>query len=156
MPADPLAPAPIDTEPRSGPLPTHSSTAPRLAWHHATAADVATYWQSDLDDGLTTRAAEERLRTVGENKLPEEAPDPLWKRLWAQISDFTVLALLGAAAVAMGLGLFAPAHGAGFLERFGDSIAILIIVVLNAAMGLVQEQRAQRALDALRDMTAPT
>jgi Ca2+-transporting ATPase len=128
---------------------------PRLAWHAVPAAEVAAYWQTDAKGGLTVAAARERLEKLGPNKLPEEPPEPAWKRLWAQLSDFTVLALLGAAAIAAGLGLFAPLPAATFLERFGDSIAILAIVILNAVMGLVQQARAERALDALRDMAAP-
>ncbi len=132
-----------------------SGEAPRLAWHHVPAQGVADYWQSDLEAGLSGKAAEERLARVGENRLPEEPPEAWWKKLVAQISDFTVLALIGAAAIAGGLGLFAPLPGATFVERFGDSIAILAIVVINAILGIAQERRAAKALDALRHMAAP-
>src|SRR5262249_54834140 len=70
-------------------------------------------------------------------------------------SDFTVLALIGAAVIAAVLAVVAPEPGATFLGKFGDSIAIFLIVVLNAILGLVQERRAEQALRALRDMTAP-
>jgi Ca2+-transporting ATPase len=132
-----------------------SGEAPRLAWHHVPAQAVADYWRSDLEKGLEPTAAAERLARVGPNRLPEEPPEPAWKKLLAQLSDFTVLALLGAAAIAGGLGLFASHPGASFLERFGDSLAILAIVIINAALGLAQERRAARALDALRMMAAP-
>jgi len=137
------------------PQPPHGAP-PRLAWHHASADEILAYWQADPKSGLTDAAAADRLAKVGPNRLPEEPPEPWWKKLWAQVSDFTVLALLAAAAIAAGLGLFAPEPGASFVERFGDSIAILAIVILNAVLGLVQERRAERALDALRQMTAPT
>ena len=139
----------------SGPAHQPSDGPPRLAWHHATPEEVAAYWQSDLKNGLSPEAAAERLVRIGPNQLPEEPPEGWLKKLWAQLTDFTVLALIGAAAIAAGLGLFAPEPGAGTLSRFGDSIAILIIVVINATMGILQEQRAQRALDALRQMTSP-
>ncbi len=138
------------------PVPGPSSVPPRLAWHHASAAEVAAYWQSDLTRGLPPAEARERLDRIGRNRLPEEPPEPLWKKLVAQVSDFTVLALLGAAAVAAGLGFFASSPTASFIERFGDSLAILAIVLLNAALGIMQERRAERALHALRGMTAPT
>ena len=138
------------------PVPGPSPVPPRLAWHHASAAEVAAYWQSDLTRGLAPADARERLERIGRNRLPEEPPEPIWKKVVAQVSDFTVLALLGAAAIAAGLGLFASPSTASFMERFGDSLAILAIVVVNAALGLMQERRAERALHALRGMTAPT
>ena len=137
-------------------IPGRAEGAPRLAWHHASADEVAAFWQSDTQRGLEPQAAAERLAKAGHNKLPEEPPEPFWKKLYDQLADFTVLALLGAAAVAAGLGLFAPVPNATFVERFGDSLAILAIVVLNAVLGIVQGRRAERALSALRDLAAPT
>jgi Ca2+-transporting ATPase len=117
---------------------------------------VVAYWKTDTEKGLSETDAAERLAKVGPNRLPEEPPESVWAKLYGQVSDFTVLALIGAAAIAAGLGLFAPVPGSGFLERFGDSIAILAIVVINAILGLLQAQRAEKALKALREMAAPT
>ncbi len=138
------------------PIPGPSPGPPRLAWHHASAAEVAAYWHTDLTRGLPAAEARDRLVRVGRNRLPEEPPEPLWRKVVAQVSDFTVLALIAAAAIAAGLGLFASAPDASFMERFGDSLAILAIVLVNAALGLLQERKAERALHALRQMTAPT
>jgi P-type Ca2+ transporter type 2C len=138
------------------PVPGPSPVPPRLAWHHASVDEVAAYWQSDLKRGLAPDEARERLVRIGRNRLPEEPPEPIWRKVVAQVSDFTVLALIGAAAIAAGLGLFASLPNASFMERFGDSLAILAIVLVNAAMGLLQERKAERALHALRQMTAPT
>ncbi len=138
------------------PLPSApDGAAPRLAWHHVPAQAVADYWQSNLETGLTSKDAKLRLERVGPNALPEAPPEPWWRKLVAQVSDFTVLALLGAAAIAGGLGLFAPLPGASFVERFGDSLAILAIVVINAVLGIAQEKRAEKAMDALRQMAVP-
>jgi Ca2+-transporting ATPase len=149
-----MAPMPSPSE--TGLVPGRSEGPPQIAWHHSSPEEVADYWKTDLDKGLSPAEAQERLARVGPNKLPEAPPESFWSKLYGQVSDFTVLALLGAAAIAAGLGLFAPEAGAGFLERFGDSIAILAIVVINAILGIVQAQRAEKALAALREMAAPT
>src|SRR5262249_31614130 len=117
---------------------------------------VCKYWSTAPEKGLSTTEATRRLSRLGPNKLPTAEGPSLFARLVAQVSDFTVLALLAAAAIAAALSIFAPVPGASFLARFGDSIAILLIVILNAILGLVQEKRAEDALRALRDMTAPT
>jgi Ca2+-transporting ATPase len=140
----------------SGLVPGRSEGAPQLAWHHATAAEVADYWKTDLQKGIQPADAAERLAKVGPNRLPEEPPESVWVKLYGQVSDPTVLALIGAAAIAAGLGLFMPRPEDSFLERFGDSIAILAIVVINAILGLLQAARAEKALHALREMAAPT
>jgi P-type Ca2+ transporter type 2C len=140
----------------AGAVPPLPGNPRRRAFHAAPPAVVATYWASSLDAGLTRQEAEKRLTRLGPNKLAEEPPPTLLRRLLAQVSDFTVLALLAAAAIAAGLALFAPEPTqTTFLARFGDSLAILLIVVLNAILGLMQERRAERALAALRDLTSP-
>ncbi len=129
--------------------------APRLLWHTASPDEVARYWRSDLELGLTREEAAARLTRVGGNRLQEAPATPLWRRLVAQLSDFTVLALIAAALISALLAYLSPLPGQSTLERFGDTIAILTIVVINAALGLGQEARAERALTALKKMTAP-
>ncbi len=139
-----------------GIVPPIPSDPERKAFHAASPEAAAVYWQSSTEAGLTVAEAEKRLERLGPNKLAEKEPPSLFSRLLAQVSDFTVLALIGAAVIATGLSIFAPEPGAhSFLARFGDSIAILLIVVLNAVLGLVQEKKAEKAMAALRDMTAP-
>jgi Ca2+-transporting ATPase len=137
------------------PIPHLLEGSPRLAWHHVQPDDVAAYWLSDLRNGLSQEEASTRLFRVGRNRLPEEPPEPLWKQIYAQVSDFTVLALLAAAVIAFALGLFMAEPGHRLVDRFGDSGAILAIVIINAVIGLIQARRAERALLALREMTAP-
>src|SRR5688572_12387162 len=98
----------MSADPQTGPVPGPQEGPPHLAWHHASADEVVAYWKTDPERGLDEDEANARLARVGPNRLPEEPPDPVWKKLYAQVSDFTVLALLGAAAIAAGLGLFAP------------------------------------------------
>jgi len=160
MSADRSTPPPSgtaeDERGAKGPVPVRSDGPPRLAWHHASVEEVTAYWQSDAKRGLSSESASDRLGKIGHNKLPEAPPESFFAKIYGQVSDFTVLALLVAAGIAAGLGLFAPLPNATFIERFGDSLAILAIVILNAVLGVVQAQRAEKALDALRNMAAPT
>jgi len=136
-------------------IPAQPDDPERRAFHAADPDAVSRYWSTSLDGGLSASEAARRLQRLGPNKLAESTPPSLWMRLLAQVSDFTVLALIGAAVIAAVLAVVAPEPGATFLGKFGDSIAIFLIVVLNAILGLVQERRAEQALRALRDMTAP-
>jgi len=140
-----------------GAVPTLPEAPSRRAFHAASPEAIAAYWSTSLDFGLTPEEASRRLSTFGPNVLEEPPAPGLLRRLVAQVSDFTVLALLAAAAIAATLAVVAPEPGQhSFLGRFGDSLAILLIVVLNAVLGLAQERRAERALHALKKLTAPT
>jgi len=139
-----------------GGIPAQPANPRRRAFHSVSAAHAARYWWSDVDKGITTEEANKRLAKLGPNRLAEKAPPSIWTRLFAQVTDSTVLALLGAAAIAAGLSFFAPEPGVGFIGRYGDSIAILLIVVINAVLGLLNEAKAEKALGALREMTAPS
>lgn len=94
-----------------------------------------------------------RLQRHGPNELPKPPKKSDLLRFLEQFADPLVLTLLGAAVVALLVGL-SDAEGS-FLRRFADAIAILLIVILNAVLGFVQERRAEAALDALQDMAAP-
>src|SRR6185369_17142012 len=89
-----------DEEAARGPVPVRSEGPPRLAWHHASAEEVASYWQTDGQKGLPEELARDRLAKIGHNKLPEAPAESFLARIWGQISDFTVLALLAAATTA--------------------------------------------------------
>ena len=136
-------------------IPAQPDDPDRRAFHAADADAVARYWSTSLEHGLSVEEALRRFARLGPNKLDEGKPPSIWSRLLAQVSDFTVLALIAAAVIAAVLSIVAPEPGAGVLGKFGDSIAIFMIVVINAILGLVQEKRAEKALAALRDMTAP-
>ncbi len=94
--------------------------------------------------GLTGEEAAERLAAVGPNTLPESGGRSVPSMVFDQFKDFLILLLLAAAVVS------------GVLGEAADTIAILVIVVLNAVIGVVQEYRAQRAMEALREMAAET
>lgn len=101
------------------------------------------HFESDAA-GLSHDAAAARLQTHGFNELPSEPPVPLWRRVVSQFTDLVVWLLIVAAAIS------------GMLGEWIDTAAILAIVTLNGLLGFFQEERAQRALVALANMSAPT
>jgi Ca2+-transporting ATPase len=111
-------------------------------WHALTGEQVLQHLQVH-DEGLTTAEAEKRLKHYGLNQL-REAPRPgFWALMWRQLSSFVVILLIIASIISALLG------------DYVEAIAIMLIVVLNAALGIVQEQRAEQALAALKKLAAP-
>jgi Ca2+-transporting ATPase len=96
-----------------------------------------------LDEGLSSADAQKRLEQYGANELPSGKKTPLWKLFLGQFNDFVVILLIVASLISIALG------------DLIEGLAIMAIVVLNAAIGLIQEQRADAALDALKKMAAP-
>jgi Ca2+-transporting ATPase len=123
-------------------------------WHTGAVEELYARFEADPVKGLTEDAARERLARNGPNELPSTPPPSAWKRLVAQFANPIVLTLLVAAVVATINGASSNPE-AGILVRFGDAIAIGLIVVLNAVLGYYQERRAEAALDALKKMQTP-
>ncbi len=113
-----------------------------LAWHTLDAEQVL----RDLEvrqQGLTTAEAKKRLERYGPNQLQEAPRAGFLALLWGQLNNFVVILLIIASVVSALLGDYLEAG------------AILAIVVLNAILGIVQEQRAEQALAALQKLAAP-
>ncbi|MEJ1160934.1 cation-translocating P-type ATPase [Prosthecomicrobium sp. N25] len=113
------------------------------AWHALEAADVFARL-STTAGGLGAEEAEERLARHGPNRLPSPPRPGAIRRLVAQVRNPLVLVLVGAAAVSAAIG-----HPT-------DALVTLGVVVVNALIGFLQEGRAERALDAIRAMIAPS
>lgn len=105
-------------------------------------------------DGLSEVEAEARLAHHGPNRLPSPKKKSDLVRVLEQFKNPLVLTLLAAAAIAVVVGVTTSSQE-GFLARFGDAVAILLIVILNAFLGFYQERRAEAALDALQKLSAP-
>ena len=99
--------------------------------------------------GLTAVEAAERLRAAGPNALPERPPDPLWRRFLRQFQSPLIYILLFALAFDAGLWAFEGADGWPI-----EAIAIGVILLLNAVLGLSQERRSEAALAQLRALSA--
>lgn len=112
-------------------------------WHVKSLAKVAHELRTDAELGLTTKEAGRRLKELGPNKLAEGKRISPLALFINQFKDFMVLVLLATTGISALLG------------EVVDAIAILAIVLLNAALGFIQEYRAERSLDALKELTAP-
>ena len=118
--------------------------------HHESANTVVSTLDSDMQLGLSTYQAEQRLNQYGENKLQEKKKKTNWQRFLDQFKDVMILILLAAAAIS-----FVIACVEGNPKEFFEPLLILLIVILNAVMGVMQESKAEKALDALKSLSAP-
>jgi Ca2+-transporting ATPase len=121
------------TDKKMGPFP----------WHRIDPQEVTERLQSSTN-GLTPEEARKRLERFGPNELIEKKRKSLGMMFLDQFKDFMILVLIAAAVVA------------GIVGEPSDTIAIAVIVLLNAVLGFVQEYRAEKAMAALKKMAAPT
>ena len=105
---------------------------------------------TDAKLGLSGAAAKERLEKNGENRLNEKKKKSLVRRFFEQFYDAMIIILIVAAIVS-----FAIAIVEGNPKEFFEPCLILVIVILNAVMGVFQENKAEKALDALKGLSAP-
>jgi len=104
---------------------------------------------TDVHRGLSDDEARDRLETIGRNELAAEPPVPAWRRFAAQFKDVLVILLLVATAVSVAVWSYERSEALPY-----EAIAIFAVVLLNAAMGFIQESRAEAAVAALRAMSA--
>ena len=105
--------------------------------------------QRSSEQGLTSKEAEERLQKYGLNKLKEAPKDPLWKKFLAELADPMIIMLIAAAVIS---GVTSVYSG----ESMADVIIIMAVVIINAVLGVYQENKAEKAIDALEQMTKAT
>jgi len=123
--------------------PSTPPATPPPNWHRLDTQEVAAHFGTGLETGLANGEAGRRLAKHGANVLAEGARRSPWLMLAGQFTDFMILVLLAAAVVA------------GIVGEPEDSIAIVVIVVLNAVIGFIQEYRAEKTMAALRRLGAP-
>ena len=100
--------------------------------------------------GLSDKEALERLKANGKNKLQGKKKDNIFVKFIKQFNDFMIIILIIASVISA---VMAKIDGTG---DYIESIIIIGIVILNAIMGLVQENKAEKSLEALQKMSAPT
>lgn len=124
------------------------------------AADVAEALNVDTRTGLTSDEAKRRLEKFGPNELASAPPVPKWKKFLQQFQDPLVYLLLAATAISLIAWIIekvnaAPGAEGGEALPF-DAIVIVLILIVNAVLGYMQEAKAEEAVNALSEMTAPT
>jgi len=112
-------------------------------WYNKTVDEVSDELAVGLEEGLTIKQAEELIQKYGYNELKEKDKETLLKKIIDQLKDFLVIILIAASIVSAVMG------------EVTDSIVIIAIVVVNAILGVVQEGKAEKALEALKKMAAP-
>lgn len=119
-------------------------TLPEEAIYKKSREEILADYQVDSERGLEPAEAAKRLAEYGKNRLEEEKKVPLWQKLLDQFKDFMIIILIVAALIS------------GVLGEWVDALLILGIVILNAILGVVQEGRAEKAIEALQKMSAPS
>lgn len=125
----------------------------------ADAQAVAASLDVDPNTGLSQAEAERRLAQYGPNELASAPPVPKWKKFLAQFKDPLVYLLLAATGISL-IAWFiekanaAPGAEGGEILPF-DAIVIVLILIVNAVLGYIQESKAEEAVEALSQMTAP-
>ncbi|WP_394232577.1 calcium-translocating P-type ATPase, SERCA-type [Niallia oryzisoli] len=114
-----------------------------MKYHEMNTKEVEEALNTDLSSGLTSADVKQRLKQYGNNELEEGERQSAWLVFFSQFKDFMVLVLLAATLIS------------GFLGEYIDAIAIIAIVIVNAFLGFFQEVKAEKSLQALKELSAP-
>lgn len=114
-----------------------------MNWYEMRAHEVEERTNTNVEVGLTEQEAEGRLKKFGTNELQEAKRPSALMVFLAQFKDFMVLVLFGATIIS------------AFLGEYIDSIAIVAIVIINGVLGFFQERKAEKSLEALKELAAP-
>jgi len=126
------------------------SSENRIAFYRRSADAVLSAFNTNAQLGLSNEEAVARRRRYGRNELAADNVVPAWRKLLAQFQNVLVILLLTAALISAVMWILERGSALPY-----EAIAILAIVLLNALMGYTQQARAEQALTALRQMSAP-
>ncbi len=118
-----------------------------------TIAQVQSELKVDAKTGLSSDEAKVRIQKYGENKLNEKPKKTMIARFIEQMKDVMIIILLVAALISFGLSIYHTSIGES--GDWVEPIVIILIVIVNGVLGVVQESRAEAALEALKKMTSP-
>ena len=114
-----------------------------MEWYNKGKRDVLNELKTDLSNGLSNKEAAKRLEEYGRNELEEQSKKSFISKLIAQFADFLIIILLVAAGIS------------AFVGEREDALVILAIVIINAILGIYQEGKAERSVEALQKLSAP-
>lgn len=106
--------------------------------------EVLNQLEVSSQEGLTSEEAERRLKKYGPNAFQEKKPKTKLQMFLSQLRDPMIYILFGAAAISL------------FLKEVSDAVIILAVILLNATIGVVQESKAEKSLEALKKLSSPT
>lgn len=119
-------------------------------WYTSEVSKVERELKTNINFGLSNEEVAKRQEKYGKNELKEKKKDNLFVKFIKQFNDFMIIILIIASIISA---VMAYVQGSG---DYIDSIIIIVIVVFNAIMGMIQEEKAEKSLEALKKMTAPT
>lgn len=117
-----------------------NATQNKQSWHAIEAGDALQKLQSDQEKGLNDNEAKERLEKYGKNEIPKGKKRSWWFRLLMQFHNILIYVLIAAAIIT------------ALMEHWIDMWVILAVVIINALIGFVQEGKAEKALESIREM----
>ena len=119
-------------------------------WHTLSADEIRKKINTDMYKGLTDKEVIKLRKKYGYNKLDEKKKESIFIKFISQFKDFMIIILLIAALVSAIVSYFEGT------KEYTDSIIIVVIVVINALIGVIQESKAEKSLEALKKLSSPT
>lgn len=121
-----------------------------MSWHSRTVDETSIMLQTDIKNGLDSNEAEIRLEEYGTNTIDNKIKKKgIIQRFFEQLNDIMVIILISSAVASFIVSWLKGENG------FTDSLIIIMIVVLNAVLGVFQENKAEKAIEELKKMTVP-
>lgn len=121
-----------------------------MNWHNKSIEETTNLLATRANEGLSSKDANKRLKEYGPNELTGKKNTSILQKFFAQFADFMIITLICAAVISFVVSLLN-----GDLD-FVDPVIILLIITLNAILGVIQESKAERSLEALKKMSAPS
>ncbi len=121
-----------------------------MIWHTLTHDAVVQKFNTDIKTGLSEKEAYKRQIEEGKNEIPEGHKTSIFLKLFNQFNDYMIIILVIAAIISFGIAIYEQQND------FVEPIVIICIILLNAVVGVAQEEKAEKALEELRNLTKPT